>query len=154
MKKRDREEKHSRRLEEEIVLDMDWTDPVIDVNRRNKQSEARKKQKLFLCTAMVKRMVIEIVEETPAASAVGMIMKEVVEEAAKTGMIWKELENDEDILQRIVQKFNFLLCQSQMKQDVKKIKKKIWTRLNLVGRQSLSLQFLPVEIKAFLVSPK
>ena len=96
MKKRDREEKHSRRLEEEIVLDMDWTDPVIDVNRRNKQSEARKKQKLFLCTAMVKRMVIEIVEETPAASAVGMIMKEVVEEAAKTGMtekIWKELEN-------------------------------------------------------------
>ena len=97
---------------------------------------------------------IEIVEETPAASAVGMIMKEVVEEAAKTGMIWKELENDEDILQRIVQKFNFLLCQSQMKQDVKKIKKKIWTRLNLVGRQSLSLQFLPVEIKAFLVSPK
>jgi hypothetical protein len=107
MKKRDREEKHSRRLEEEIVLDMDWTDPVIDVNRRNKQSEARKKQKLFLCTAMVKRMVIEIVEETPAASAVGMIMKEVVEEAAKTGMtekIWKELENYEDILQRIVQK--------------------------------------------------
>ena len=68
---------------------------------------------------MVKRMVIDIVEETPAASAVGMIMKEVVEEAAKTGMIWKELENDEDILQRIVQKFNFLLCQSQMKQDVK-----------------------------------
>ena len=62
---------------------------------------------------------IDIVEETPAASAVGMIMKEVVEEAAKTGMIWKELENDEDILQRIVQKFNFLLCQSQMKQDVK-----------------------------------
>jgi hypothetical protein len=103
---------------------------------------------------MVKRMVIDIVEETPAASAVGMIMKEVVEEAAKTGMIWKELENDEDILQRIVQKFNFLLCQSQMKQDVKKIKKKIWTRLNLVGRQSLSLQFLLVEIKAFLVSPK
>ena len=99
-------------------------------------------------------MVIDIVEETPAASAVGMIMKEVVEEAAKTGMIWKELENDEDILQRIVQKFNFLLCQSQMKQDVKKIKKKIWTRLNLVGRQSLSLQFLLVEIKAFLVSPK
>ena len=97
---------------------------------------------------------IDIVEETPAASAVGMIMKEVVEEAAKTGMIWKELENDEDILQRIVQKFNFLLCQSQMKQDVKKIKKKIWTRLNLVGRQSLSLQFLLVEIKAFLVSPK
>ena len=87
---------------------------------------------------------IDIVEETPAASAVGMIMKEVVEEAAKTGMIWKELENDEDILQRIVQKFNFLLCQSQMKQDVKKIKKKIWTRLNLVGRQSLSLQFLLV----------
>ena len=99
-------------------------------------------------------MVIDIVEETPAASAVGMIMKEVVEEAAKTGMIWKELENDEDILQRIVQKFNFLLCQSQMKQDVKKIKKKILMRLNLVGRQSLSLQFLPVEIKAFLVSPK
>jgi hypothetical protein len=99
-------------------------------------------------------MVIDIVEETPAASAVGMIMKEVMEEAAKTGMIWKELENDEDILQRIVQKFNFLLCQSQMKQDVKKIKKKIWTRLNLVGRQSLSLQFLLVEIKAFLVSPK
>jgi hypothetical protein len=32
---------------------------------------------------MVKRMVIEIVEETPAASAVGMIMKEAVEEAAK-----------------------------------------------------------------------
>ena len=56
---------------------------------------------------------IDIVEEIPAASAVGMIMKEVVEEAAKTGMIWKELENDEDILQRIVQKFNFLLCQSQ-----------------------------------------
>jgi hypothetical protein len=106
---------------------------------------------------MVKRMVIDIVEETLAASAVGMIMKEVVEEAAKTGMtekIWKELENDEDILQRIVQKFYFLLCQSQIKQDVKKIKKKIWTRLNLVGRQSLSLQFLFVEIKAFLVSPK
>ena len=64
--------------------------------------------------------------------------------SAKTGMtekIWKELENDEDILQRIVQKFNFLLCQSQMKQDVKKIKKKILMRLNLVGRQSLSLQF-------------
>jgi proline dehydrogenase len=79
---------------------MDWTDPVIDMNRR-------KKQELFLCTAMVKKMVIEIVEEAPAASVVGMIMKKVVEEAAKTGMtekIWKELENDEYILQRIVQK--------------------------------------------------
>ena len=43
---------------------------------------------------------------------------------------------------------------TQNKQDVKRIKKKIWTRLNLVGRQSLSLQFLLVEIEAFLVSPK
>ena len=46
-------------------------------------------------------------EETPVASAVGRIMKEVVDEAAKTGMtenIWKELENDIDILNRMVQK--------------------------------------------------
>ena len=73
---------------------MDWTDPVIDMIRMSKQSESKRKQEHFLCTAMITRMVIEVVEETPAASAVGMIIKEVVEEAAKTGMtekIWKEL---------------------------------------------------------------
>ena len=77
------------------------------MNRKIKQAEARRKQEHFLCTAMVKRMVIDMVEETPAASAVGRIVKEVVDEAAMTGMtdnIWKELENDEDILNRIVQK--------------------------------------------------
>ena len=103
MKKEEREEKHSRKLEEETVLDMDWTDPVIDMSRMSKQSEARRKLEHFLCTATVKSMVIEIVEETPAASDVGMIIKE----AAKTGMtekIWKELEKDDDILKRIIQK--------------------------------------------------
>ena len=48
MKKEEREEKHSRRLEEETVMDMDWTDPVIDMNRMSKQSEARRKQEHFL----------------------------------------------------------------------------------------------------------
>ena len=36
MKKQEREEKHSRRLEEVIVLDMDWTDSVIDMNIKEK----------------------------------------------------------------------------------------------------------------------
>ena len=71
IKNEEREEKHSRWLEEETVTDMDWTDPVVEMNRKLKQAEARKKQEDFLCTAMVSSMVIEIVEETPAASAVG-----------------------------------------------------------------------------------
>ena len=71
IKNEEREEKHSRWLEEETVTDMDWTDPVVEMNRKLKQAEARKKQEYFLCTAMVSSMVIEIVEETPAASAVG-----------------------------------------------------------------------------------
>ena len=103
MKKEEREERHSRWLEEETVLDMDWTDPVIDMSRMSKQSEARRKLEHFLCTATVKSMVLEMVEETPAASDVGMIIKE----AAKTGMtekIWKELEKDDDILKRIIKK--------------------------------------------------
>ena len=33
MKKEEREQKQSRRLEERTVLDMDWTDPVIDMIR-------------------------------------------------------------------------------------------------------------------------
>jgi hypothetical protein len=36
MKKQEREEKHSRRLEEVIVLDMDWTDSLIDMNIKEK----------------------------------------------------------------------------------------------------------------------
>ena len=48
-----------------------------------------------------------MVEETPTASAVGKIIDEVVEEATITGIvenIWKELEEDNDMLDRIVQK--------------------------------------------------
>ena len=103
----ERDEKHSRRLEEETVTDMDWTDPVVEMDRQTKQAEASLKKEHFLCTAMIRKMVVKMVEETPPASAVGKIIDEVVEEATITGIvenIWKELEEDNDMLDRIVQK--------------------------------------------------
>ena len=66
-KNEEREEQHSRWLEEETVTDMDWTDPVVEMDRKLKQAEARKKKEHILCTAMVRKMVVEIVEEGPAA---------------------------------------------------------------------------------------
>ena len=52
-------------------------------------------------------MINEMVENTPAASAVGMVMEEVMEEAAKNGMantIWKEMERDDELMARIEKK--------------------------------------------------
>jgi hypothetical protein len=101
----ERDEKHSRRLEEETVTDMDWTDPVVEMDRQTKQAEASRKKEHFLCTAMIRKMVVKMVEETPAASAVGKIIDEVVEEATITGIvenIWKELEEDNDMLKEMI----------------------------------------------------
>ena len=54
-----------------------------------KQAEARAKQEHFRCNEMVKKMVIEMAEDTPAASAVGMVM----EWKTLSGRKWKEMMN-------------------------------------------------------------
>ena len=60
-KNEERADLQSRRLEDELVEDMDWKDdPAIEIARNARKAEARAKQKHYLNNEMVRCLMIEI----------------------------------------------------------------------------------------------
>ena len=104
-KNEERVEIKSRRLEDEQIEDMEWLpDPAVERERAERKAAARKQQEQFLTRMMVSKLIQEIVEITPAASAVGKVLLEVMEEATRTGMIneiWNDIGGDDDMIARI-----------------------------------------------------
>ena len=109
-KNEERADLQSRRLEDELVEDMDWKDdPAIEIARNARKAEARAKQKHYLNNEMVRCLMIEMVEATPAESAVGKVLEEMMDEATIAGateMIWKELQGGEEMMAKIKHKMN------------------------------------------------
>ena len=104
IRKQEREESNTRGMEREMEHEMEWTDPVIEQERSERKREAGKRQEHFWCRGMVKSMVEELVNNTPANSVVGRIVDEVLSEAAlmgQTASICQELESDEVLLKMI-----------------------------------------------------
>ena len=120
-KKKEKLEINTRRLEEEIEIDMEWTDPVLEQEREIKKKEALRKRNILLTKLMVKDIVNNLVEETPARSEVAKIMDIVVKESSyevETNMIWNKLLGNDVILRRIRIKLEDMAENERLEKEV------------------------------------
>ena len=87
---------------------MEWSpDPPVEIERVERQAAARSQEEHFLNMIIVRKLTKEMVEITPAASAVGKVLCDGMEEATRTGManeIWREIQGDDSLIARIESK--------------------------------------------------
>ena len=105
--RKERRETEYRRLEDETILDMEWSDPTEEQRKTEKVKKAQRKKDHLLNTLMIREMMTKMAGEIPALASVMEVVDSMVEEAVETGeveMIWRRMIKDEKVLKKLERK--------------------------------------------------
>ena len=155
--RKERRETEYRRLEDETVLDMEWSDPTEEQRKTEKLKKAQRKKDHLLNTLMIREMMTKMAGEIPALASVMEVVDIMVEEAVETGeveMIWRQMIKDEKVLKKLERKIEERKSSQRLEEEEKlkqrrleaqKVMKDKWLRrmeinqlIDDVGRLDLS----------------
>ena len=120
--RKERRETEYRRLEDETVLDMEWSDPTEEQRKTEKLKKAQRKKDHLLNTLMIREMMTKMAGEIPALASVMEVVDIMVEEAVETGeveMIWRQMIKDEKVLRKLEKKIEERKSSQRLEEEEK-----------------------------------